>query len=96
MCYKIVIFSVLQKPNSGTGRLVFEASRSHTVKRTSPVGLLWTSGQLVANAAAYTTYKKFTRRTSIPSAGFETTIQAVKRLQTYALNHMVSGIGSVI
>jgi len=32
----------------------------------------------------------------MPSAGFEPTIPAVKRLQTYALNSMATGVDSII
>ena len=45
---------------------------------THPVGLLWTSDQLVAEAATYTSHNKHKRRTSMPSARFELAIPAVK------------------
>jgi hypothetical protein len=35
-----------------------------------------------------------TRQTTMPSAGFEPAIPATKRLQTYALEHMATGIGT--
>ena len=54
----------------GPGRLIFEVSRSHTIK-TRLVELPWTSDQHVAEAATYTTHSKHKRRTSMPSAGFE-------------------------
>jgi hypothetical protein len=44
------------------------------------VGLLWTSEQLVAETATYTTHNKHKRKTSMPSAGFEPAIPAIKRL----------------
>jgi len=43
-----------QKPNSGLGRLTVEISRSHTITYT--IGLVWTSDQIVAEAATHTTY----------------------------------------
>jgi hypothetical protein len=51
------------------------------------------SAQLVAETATYTTHNKHTRRTSIPSAGFEPAIPLIKRLQTYALDVKATGIG---
>jgi len=45
---------VTQQPNSGLGRLIVEVSRSHTYT----IGFLWTSDQLVAEAATCTTHKK--------------------------------------
>jgi hypothetical protein len=52
-------FFVTQKPNSGLGRLVFEVSILHIIRHTHThartVGLLWTSDQLVAEAATRTT-----------------------------------------
>jgi hypothetical protein len=50
-----IFFSVAQQPNSGLGRLVVKVSRSHTIRYTQPVGLPWTSDQLIAEAATYTT-----------------------------------------
>jgi hypothetical protein len=46
---------------------------THTHTHTHPAGLLWTSDRLVAEAAAYTTYKHKTG-TSMPTAGFELSI----------------------
>ena len=43
------------------------------------------SDQLVTQAATYPTHNKHNRRTYIPSTGFEATIPAIKRPQTYAL-----------
>ena len=43
-----------QKPNSGLGRLIVDVSRSHTTTYT--IGLVWTSDQIVAKAATYTTH----------------------------------------
>jgi hypothetical protein len=36
------------------------------------------------------------RRTTMPSAGFEPAIPAISRLQTYALDRTVTGIGNEI
>jgi len=42
----------------------------------------------------HTTTKKRNRRTSIPSAGFNPAIPAIKRLHTYALDRTANDIGS--
>lgn len=84
--------SMLQQPNSGPSRLIVEVS---VIRHKSPVGLLWMDDQLVAEAATYTRYNKHKRRTSIPSAGFEPAISAMKRLQTYTFDCTATGIGLV-
>ena len=86
--------SVAQQPDSGPGNLTVEVSRSHRSRHTHPAGLLFTSDQLVAEAANFTTHKKHNRQTSMPSAGFEPAIPAIKRLQTYALDRTATEIGS--
>jgi hypothetical protein len=58
---------VAQHPNSGLNRLTFDVPRSLT-----PVGLIWTSDQLVAEAYTYTT-REITQ---------ETNIQAVREIRT--------------
>jgi hypothetical protein len=68
-------------------------AHTHTYTHSPPVRLLWTNAQPVAEASTYTTHSKHTRRTSIPSAGFEPAIPFIKRLQTYALDVTVTGIG---
>jgi hypothetical protein len=78
----------------GIGRRRF-LDYTKLVTHTHTVGLLWTSDQLVAEAATYTTHNKHKRRTSIPSAGFELIIPAVERLQTYAFDRAATGISSL-
>jgi len=48
--------------------------------RAHPAGPLWTSDQLVAEAATHTIRNEHKRRTSTPSARFETAIPPVKQL----------------
>ena len=74
--------SVTQQYNSGPGRLNVQVSRSHTIRHTHPVGLLWTSDHPVTEAATYTTHNKHKTRTYVPSAGFEPAIPRINRLQT--------------
>ena len=51
------IVSPSQQPHSGLGRLIVVVRRPHT----QPVGLLWASDQLVAEAATYTTHNTIER-----------------------------------
>ena len=71
----------------------FEVSSSHTDTQTHPVGLLWASDQLVADAATYTTHNKHERRTSLLSAGLKPAIPAIERPQTYVLDRTATDIG---
>ena len=54
-------------------------------------GLLRTSDQPVSEGGTCTTHNKHNRRKSILSAGFENSIPAIERLQTYALNCITTG-----
>jgi len=78
-------------------RLIVAVSRSHTQldTHTHPVWLLCTNDQLVAKVAPYTRHSIHNKRTSMPSAGFQLTIPAIEWLQTHALDHMATGIGSL-
>jgi len=84
---------MLQQLNSGLGCLIVELFRSHIHRHTHLIELLWTSDQSIAEAVPYTTHNEHTRRTFVPSAGFEHAIPAIKRPQTYALDRTAT-IGS--
>jgi len=89
------LFSLVQQPKSGVGYLFVEVSSSHTLKHTH-IHMLWflrTNGQVVAEAATYTTHNKHDRLVPMPSAGLEPTIAAIKWLQIYALGDTATGIG---
>ena len=49
--------------------------------------------QFVTEVATYTTHNTHTRRTSMPSAGFEPAIPAIEQPQTYALDGTATEIG---
>jgi hypothetical protein len=72
------------------GRLIVEVYRSHT----HTTELLWTSDQLVAEAATYTSHNEYNRRTSKPSDGFESAESANKELQICSLDNTATGVGS--
>lgn len=48
-------FFVEQQPNSGLNQFIVEVYSLHTFGHTRPLELTWTSDQLVAKAATYTT-----------------------------------------
>jgi hypothetical protein len=67
------ICSVAQQPNPSLARLIVGAFYiTHNDTHTQTVGHLWTSDQLVTEAASYTTRKKHNRRTSMPPRGIST------------------------
>ena len=81
------------RPNAGHGLLIHEVSRSHTTTRHSRYdssGRLMTSSQrpLPDNT-------QHSQQTSMPSVGFEPTISAGERPQTYALDGAASGTGNI-
>jgi hypothetical protein len=92
--YFLFFLCVAQHPKSGLGRFILEVTRSHTIRHTHtrPVRLLWTSDQLVAEAATNTTHNKHKRRTSMPWAGFEPAIPAIQQPQTYAFDRTATEI----
>jgi len=57
-CFLARYLSVTPQPNWSIGRVIVEVYRSHTIRKTHPIGLLWTSDQLVAVPATYTTHNK--------------------------------------
>jgi hypothetical protein len=73
---------------------VCPSGKSSVQMRTS-MELLWPSDQPVAEAATCATHSKHKRRTSMPLAGFETAIQAIKWVQDYALPHGHRGRSSI-
>ena len=87
-----IFSSVAQWPNMGVGSLIVEVSRSHIVRHTRPVRILWTGDQLVLEAATHKTHNK---RTSMPSAGFEPTIPETQQLQTYALDRRATEVADM-
>jgi len=83
---------VEQHLDLGLGCLIVEVSTTHTHTHThilslslslsSYIDLTWTSDQLVAQVATYTTHNKYKGRKSMLSAGFEKAIAAINRPQT--------------
>jgi hypothetical protein len=76
-----------QQPLEGQGCLVFEASRLNS-DTPHPVELPWTSDQPEAETSTLNN-----RQTYLSPEGFEPTIQASKRRQTYGLDGAATGIG---
>ena len=83
-------FSMPVQPLKGQSLLTVEASRLHW-DTSSSVELLWTSNQPVAET---TTWQHTTLTTNVHApVGFEPTISAGQRPQTYALDRAANGIG---
>jgi len=74
-------------PNLGHGVLMLDVSRSQTM-----MPHLWTSEQLVAERYI-SDNTQYNRQTSMPLAGFEPTISAGERPQTYILDLAANGTG---
>ena len=82
-----------QQPNSGLGRHIVEVSRWHRHTHTHGRAPL-NEGSARRRGRSLPTQNTANRgRTSVPSAGFESTIPEIKRSQTCALNRPKTGIG---
>ena len=73
------------------GSVIFEAPQSHTQTRASNRTLSneWSAHR---RGRTYTKHNKHEKRTTMPSAGFEAAIPAMKRIRNYALDRTVTGI----
>jgi hypothetical protein len=86
-------FTTAQQPPPpvGQGVLIIQDSRSHS-DTPQTVGLLWTGDQPIAETS---TWQHTTlNRNPCPPVGFEPTIPASERSQTYALDRVVTGTGN--
>ena len=86
-------FLLAQQPPMGQGLLIHEASVSQTTTPLQSVGLLWTSDQLVAETSTWQHTTVTTDKHSL--VGFEPTISAGERAQTYALDGAATGTGRI-
>jgi hypothetical protein len=87
---------VAQQAKSGPGRLLLEVSRSHSVRHTTVGRTPLDEGSASRRDLYLTTQTLYKRQTSMPPVGFEPTIPASARPQTYALDRAVAGIGSKV
>jgi len=77
-------FALAQQSPVGQGVLIYEVSRSHTISTT--VGRTPLHGRSAHRSHLHLkTHKTNKRQTSMPPEGFETTISAGERPQTYCL-----------
>ena len=65
----------------------------HTQLDKQPEGLPWTSDQLVAEVATYTTHNSCNKRIPMSSAGLKSAIPATERQQTHVSDLTVTAIG---
>ena len=91
-CKHYFFFAMAQQPPVGQGLLIIEYSwsQSDTTLGRAPLDE-WSARRRDLYLTTYNTHK---RQTSMPPAGFETTIPASGRLQTHALDRAVTGIGN--
>ena len=96
------LFSVVLQPKSRPGHLTVQIYRSHThtqtharkqQKHTRQDSSGW--GISSSHRPLPVKYSRHKRGTSMPSAGFEPAIPAIKRLQYYALNRTASVVGFI-
>jgi hypothetical protein len=78
-----VNFRLALRPNACHDLLILEVSKSHSQTHYS-VGLIWTRDQLVEETST-SQHTSHDRQTFMHPVGFEPTIPASKRPQTYAL-----------
>ena len=86
----ILLFFFMLRPNAGHGLLILEVSRSHTLHTTvgrTPLDE-WSARRRDLYLTAQNTHN---RQTSMPPVGFEPTISAGERPQTYALDRAATG-----
>ena len=81
-------FLLKQQPPVGQGLLIHEVSRSHT---TMPRSRYDSSGRVISTSQR--SLPDNTQQTSMAPVGFEPTVSAGERPQTYALDRAATGIG---
>ena len=86
--YTILI--VAQQFDLSPRHLIVEVSRSHTFWHTQSIEVLWMNDQHITEATTYT-HNRRRVWTSMPSVGFELAIPAIKRPETYTLDHPATG-----
>jgi len=90
---KIGFFSVALQPNTGHGLLILVRILDHTQRRTT-VGRTPLDEWSVRRTDLYlTAYNTHNRQISMPPVGFEFTISAGERPQTYVLDRAATGTG---
>ena len=90
-----IFFFVALRPNAGRGLHIHEVSRTQTQRRTT-VGRTpldeWSARRRDLYLTTHNTHK---RKASMPPVGFEPTISAVERLQSFVLGRAVTGTGNL-
>ena len=89
-CLVIYIFPCGAAKQRGHGLHILEVFHNTHNDAPQSVGLLWTSRR---RDLRLTTHNTHNRQTSMPPVGFEPTISAGERPQTYALDRAVTGTG---
>jgi hypothetical protein len=94
LLHKIFFFSfVAQRPYSGPGCLIVEASRSHKLDTPYFVGTTLDEGSVRRRDFCLKIYDIHKREAPMPPVGFETAIPLSERSQTRVLVRAEAGIG---
>ena len=88
------VLYLAEHPPVGQGFLILEVSRSHTHRRTTVGRTPLDEWSARCRDLYLTTHNTHNRQTSMPPAGFELTISAGERPQTYALDRAVTETGT--
>jgi len=89
-------FAVALRPNAGHGLLILDVSRSHIQRRTAVGRTSLDEWSALRRDLYLTTHNTHNRQTSMPPVGFEPTISASERPQTYALDRADTGTGIAV
>jgi hypothetical protein len=89
----LLLLFVALRPNAGHGLLILEVSRSQTTTHHSRYD---SSGRVISSSQRPVPDNTHNRQTSMPPAGFELTVSAGKRPQTYALDGAATGTGKLL
>ena len=88
----LLLFPVTLRPNAGHGLPIHEVSRSHTTTHHSRYD---SSGRVISPSPRPLPDTQHSQQTSMHPVGFETTISACERPQTYALDHAATGNANI-
>ena len=89
----LFVFGATAPPPVGQGLLIHEVSRSHVTMHNSWYDSSGWQLTLSQRPLPDNTYNTHNRQKSVPSVGFEPTISAGERPQTYALDRAATGTG---
>ena len=94
--YVVIFFYGACSPIAGYDLLILEVLEITQSDTPDSVGLLWTSDQPVSETSTWQHTTLTTDKHPCPRAGFETTVSAGERPQTYAVDSPATGTGTYV